>query len=371
MHNVKERPVVVTGAAGLIGSALIWALNRRGIDDIIAVDRLDESEKWRHLVPLRFADYVDADDLRRCVDDRPDAFGAIGTVFHLGACSSTTERDADYLMRNNYEYTKALAQWAVERDVRFVYASSAATYGATRRSMLSDEIDLRDAAAAQHVRVFEAALRSLRTAHAASATASLGSSISTSSAPTKTIRATCAASSVKAFEQIRAGGRRQALQELPSRVPRRRAAARFHLRQGCRRNDTCRRAKRRRRPGQRRLGSGADLARPRAADLRGARSARSGSNSSRCRNFCARNISILPRRESSALRACGYAAPITPLADAVSDYVVNYLVPGARPRPAQCTTPSPSDNEARCQIPVPNAAVKHVAAPRHRPNATR
>ena len=132
MHNVKERPVVVTGAAGLIGSALIWALNRRGIDDIIAVDRLDESEKWRHLVPLRFTDYVDADDFASMVDERPSAFGSVGTVFHLGACSSTTERDADYLMRNNYEYTKVLAEWAVERDLRFVYASSAATYGALK-----------------------------------------------------------------------------------------------------------------------------------------------------------------------------------------------------------------------------------------------
>jgi ADP-L-glycero-D-manno-heptose 6-epimerase len=143
MHNVKERPVVVTGAAGLIGSALIWALNRRGIDDIIAVDRLDESEKWRHLVPLRFTDYVDADDFASLVDDRPGAFGSVGTVFHLGACSSTTERDADYLMRNNYEYTKVLAQWAVERDVRFVYASSAATYGGLE-DLLSDDIDLRE-----------------------------------------------------------------------------------------------------------------------------------------------------------------------------------------------------------------------------------
>ncbi|MGA7570947.1 MAG: ADP-glyceromanno-heptose 6-epimerase [Candidatus Aquilonibacter sp.] len=143
MHNVKERPVVVTGAAGLIGSALIWALNRRGIDDIIAVDRLDESEKWRHLVPLRFTDYVDADDFASLVDDHPGAFGSVGTVFHLGACSSTTERDADYLMRNNYEYTKVLAQWAVERDVRFVYASSAATYGGLE-DLLSDDIDLRE-----------------------------------------------------------------------------------------------------------------------------------------------------------------------------------------------------------------------------------
>ena len=91
MHDLYSRSIVVTGAAGLIGSALIWALNRRGIDDIIDVDRLDESEKWRHLVPLRFADYVDADDFLTVVDERPDSFGDVGTILHLGACSSTTE----------------------------------------------------------------------------------------------------------------------------------------------------------------------------------------------------------------------------------------------------------------------------------------
>jgi ADP-L-glycero-D-manno-heptose 6-epimerase len=142
MHDLSQRPILVTGAAGLIGSALIWALNRRGIDQIIAVDRLDESEKWRHLVPLRFADYVDADDFLSGVTEHSGAFGEFGTAFHLGACSATTETDADYLMRNNYEYTKALAHWALDTDTRFVYASSAATYGSLEEG-LSDEIDLR------------------------------------------------------------------------------------------------------------------------------------------------------------------------------------------------------------------------------------
>jgi ADP-L-glycero-D-manno-heptose 6-epimerase len=142
MHDLNDRSVVVTGAAGLIGSALIWALNRAGIDDIIAVDRLDASEKWRHLVPLRFSEYVDADDFASMVAEQRGFFGDIGTVFHLGACSATTETDADFLMRNNYEYTKALAHWAVDLDARFVYASSAATYGALEDD-LSDTADLR------------------------------------------------------------------------------------------------------------------------------------------------------------------------------------------------------------------------------------
>lgn len=138
--DLNRGTIIVTGGAGLIGSALIWALNRRGIDDILVVDRLDASEKWKHLVPLRFADYLEADEFERRVFDDDD-FGGVGTVFHLGACSSTTETDAAYLMRNNYEYTKTLALWAQRSAERFVYASSAATYGGLEDD-LSDEADL-------------------------------------------------------------------------------------------------------------------------------------------------------------------------------------------------------------------------------------
>ena|SRR5579862_5307299 len=141
MHDLDRGTTIVTGGAGLIGSALVWALNRRGIEDILVVDRLDRSEKWRHLVPLRFADFIDADEFeKRAIDG--DDFGGVGTVFHLGACSSTTETDSDYLMRNNYEYTKNLANWALDACARLVYASSAATYGALEDD-LSDEADLR------------------------------------------------------------------------------------------------------------------------------------------------------------------------------------------------------------------------------------
>ena len=120
---------IVTGGAGLIGSAMIWRLNREGIRDILAVDHLATSEKWRNLVPLRFADYRERDDflaeLRSGVYD--DA--KIDGIFHFGACSSTVERDAGYLVHNNFEYTKHLAEFAVPRGIRMVYASSCATYG--------------------------------------------------------------------------------------------------------------------------------------------------------------------------------------------------------------------------------------------------
>lgn len=116
---------IVTGGAGFIGSAIVWRLNQAGIDDILIVDRGDETEKWKNLAPLRFADYLDADDF---IDDL-DSHNETDVIFHLGACSSTTERDARFMLANNFEYTKRLANWACENGIRFIYASSAATYG--------------------------------------------------------------------------------------------------------------------------------------------------------------------------------------------------------------------------------------------------
>jgi ADP-L-glycero-D-manno-heptose 6-epimerase len=138
---LDSKRILVTGGAGFIGSALIWALNRRGIDDILVCDLLRTDEKWKNLVPLRFADYIEADDLQRLASAGDPRLADIGCVFHLGACSATTERDASYLIRNNFEFTKYLAAWALERGARFVYASSAATYGDGAQGM-SDGADL-------------------------------------------------------------------------------------------------------------------------------------------------------------------------------------------------------------------------------------
>ena len=120
--------IIVTGGAGFIGSAFVWKLNCEGIHDVIVVDHLGTSDKWKNLVPLRFEDYLRKDDFfdMVCDDDVPFEVRA---VVHMGACSSTTERDADYLWENNFAYTRALAEWALDHDVRFIYASSAATYG--------------------------------------------------------------------------------------------------------------------------------------------------------------------------------------------------------------------------------------------------
>ena len=127
--NALGGRILVTGAAGFIGSALVWALNRRGLADIVACDLLRSDEKWRNLVPLRFAEYVEGDVLRSRLAQSPAAFGKFSAVFHMGACSSTTERDASYLVDNNTAFTRELAGWALAAGSRFIYASSAATYG--------------------------------------------------------------------------------------------------------------------------------------------------------------------------------------------------------------------------------------------------
>ncbi|HAV11930.1 MAG TPA: ADP-glyceromanno-heptose 6-epimerase [Opitutae bacterium] len=120
---------LVTGGAGFIGSALVHALNQSGHTDIVISDVLGTDEKFKNLVPLRYADYLEADDLLELAIEEPEYFEQFDTIYHLGACSATTEKDASYLIRNNYEYTKTLASIAIENGIRFVYASSAATYG--------------------------------------------------------------------------------------------------------------------------------------------------------------------------------------------------------------------------------------------------
>lgn len=125
----KDR-FLVTGGAGFIGSVLVGALNRWfGADRVVVVDQLGTDEKWRNLCPLRFEEVIEADKFYQALERKPAAFGHFTHVFHLGACSSTTERDADYLLRNNFGCSRQLAEWSLRRGARFVYASSAATYG--------------------------------------------------------------------------------------------------------------------------------------------------------------------------------------------------------------------------------------------------
>ncbi|MBN1575811.1 MAG: ADP-glyceromanno-heptose 6-epimerase [Chitinispirillaceae bacterium] len=134
--------IIVTGGAGFIGSAVVHALNERGRDDIIIVDHLGSSEKWKNCVALRYDDYLDKKEFINELEE--GRFGEeIEVLFHFGACSSTTETDAGYLMENNFRYTARLGGWWERHSAtRFIYASSAATYGGGEQGYMDDKTRL-------------------------------------------------------------------------------------------------------------------------------------------------------------------------------------------------------------------------------------
>lgn len=125
--NWKDKRAIVTGGAGFIGSALIWELNRRHCSDILLADFPALAEKRANLTGLKYSEYLAPYDLLARLAS--GSLGKIDVIFHLGACSSTTETNEIYLRENNYEYSRKLAEWALHEGARFVYASSAATYG--------------------------------------------------------------------------------------------------------------------------------------------------------------------------------------------------------------------------------------------------
>lgn len=120
--------VLLTGGAGFIGSCLLWKLNNEGIRDIIVVDHLGKSEKWRNLSGKHFEDYIEKDKFLDCLENGK-LKDKIDIVLHMGACTSTTLTDATYMMENNYIYSKKIALWSLRHKKRFLYASSGATYG--------------------------------------------------------------------------------------------------------------------------------------------------------------------------------------------------------------------------------------------------
>lgn len=134
------KTIVVTGAAGFIGRNLAAELNARGCDELLLIDSLDTGNKWKNLAGLRFEDLLGPTEFLVGLDRNSPA--NIDAIVHLGACSSTTETDADFLLRNNYRYTRTLCEWCLRNDVRFIYASSAATYGNGRQGYDDDEAKL-------------------------------------------------------------------------------------------------------------------------------------------------------------------------------------------------------------------------------------
>nr|VVV02833.1 ADP-L-glycero-D-manno-heptose-6-epimerase [Aliivibrio wodanis] len=122
--------IIVTGGAGMIGSNIVKSLNDNGFNDILVVDNLKDGKKFKNLVDLDITDYMDKEDFITQIMAGDD-FGSIDAIFHEGACSATTEWDGKYMMMNNYEYSKEVLHFCIEREIPFLYASSAATYGDT------------------------------------------------------------------------------------------------------------------------------------------------------------------------------------------------------------------------------------------------
>lgn len=124
--------IIVTGGAGLIGSNVIEQLNQRGHTDVLVVDHLKNGHKMHNLADLHIRDYLDRDDFMARIQSGQD-MGQVSAVFHLGACSSTTEWDGQFMMRNNFEYSKQLLHWCQRVNASFIYASSASVYGLGKR----------------------------------------------------------------------------------------------------------------------------------------------------------------------------------------------------------------------------------------------
>jgi ADP-L-glycero-D-manno-heptose 6-epimerase len=133
--------ILVTGASGFIGSVLVKELNLQGRKDIWIVDRLESDEKWRNLSGLEFEDYIHADELFGL---DPSFWDNITQIFHIGACSSTTERDMDFLWENNVRYSQELFNIATIKDIPILYASSAATYGDGEHGYSDDHREIKN-----------------------------------------------------------------------------------------------------------------------------------------------------------------------------------------------------------------------------------
>lgn len=323
----SDKRVLVTGGAGFIGSAVVWQLNRLACEDIVVTDFLGAGDKWINLRALRFADYIEADEFLERVHSAPSAFGKFDAVIHLGACSSTTERDAEYLVQNNYAYTRDLARWALRREARFVYASSAATYGDGSAGMedgqkgLERYRPLNMYGFSKHLFDLHARRRGLFR-HVA------GLKYFNIFGPNEGHKGDMRSVVAKGYEQIRATGRmalfkshrpdyRDGEQQRDFLYVKDAAAITVHL------------AGRARANGIFNVGSGSattwlDLARAIFAGLGKEPSIDFVDMPEAIRD----RYQYFTRADISRLRVAGYRAEVTPLHEAVGDYVRNYLVPG-------------------------------------------
>jgi ADP-L-glycero-D-manno-heptose 6-epimerase len=330
-NDFSDARVLVTGGAGFIGSALVWALNRRGCDRIVVCDRLGTDERWRNLTPLRFADYVEADDLLPRLSG--GALGKFDLVLHMGACSSTTETDAGFLIRNNYEFTRDLATWALGQKTRFVYASSAATYGDGSAGMDDDDGGL-DKLRPLNMYGYSKHLFDLHARRAGFLNRMVGLKYFNVFGPNEGHKGDMRSLVHKSTAQVQAGG-----------VIRLFKSYRSDFRDGEQKRDflyvkdavamTLHLAASKRAGGLFNIGSGKartwlDLARAVFAALKRKPKIEFIEMPEAIRD----KYQYFTQANLVRLRAAGYTAPVTSLEDAVSDYVRNYLVPDKRLDPA-------------------------------------
>jgi ADP-L-glycero-D-manno-heptose 6-epimerase len=330
-NDFSDARVLVTGGAGFIGSALVWALNRRGCDRIVVCDRLGTDERWRNLTPLRFADYVEADDLLPRLSG--GALGKFDLVLHLGACSSTTETNAGFLIRNNYEFTRDLATWALGQKTRFVYASSAATYGDGSAGMDDDDGGL-DKLRPLNMYGYSKHLFDLHARRAGFLNRMVGLKYFNVFGPNEGHKGDMRSLVHKSTAQVQAGG-----------VIRLFKSYRSDFRDGEQKRDflyvkdavamTLHLAASKRAGGLFNIGSGRartwlDLARAVFAALKHKPKIEFIEMPEAIRD----KYQYFTQANLVRLRAAGYTAPVTSLEDAVNDYVRNYLVPDQRLDPA-------------------------------------
>ena len=330
-NDFSDARVLVTGGAGFIGSALVWALNRRGCDRIVVCDRLGTDERWRNLTPLRFADYVEADDLLPRLSG--GALGKFDLMLHMGACSSTTETDAGFLIRNNYEFTRDLATWALGQKTRFVYASSAATYGDGSAGMDDDDGGL-DKLRPLNMYGYSKHLFDLHARRAGFLNRMVGLKYFNVFGPNEGHKGDMRSLVHKSTAQVQAGG-----------VIRLFKSYRSDFRDGEQKRDflyvkdavamTLHLAASKRAGGLFNIGSGKartwlDLARAVFAALKRKPKIEFIEMPEAIRD----KYQYFTQANLVRLRAAGYTAPVTSLEDAVNDYVRNYLVPDQRLDPA-------------------------------------
>ena len=330
-NDFSDARVLVTGGAGFIGSALVWALNRRGCERIVVCDQLVTDEKKRNLTPLRFADYVEADVLLSRL--KSGVLGKFDLILHMGACSSTTETDESFLTRNNLEFTKDLAAWALGQKVRFVYASSAATYGDGAAGMDDDDSQL-DKLRPLNMYGYSKHLFDLHARRAGFLNQIAGLKYFNVFGPNEDHKGDMRSLVHKSFGQVQTEG-----------VIRLFKSYRSDFRDGEQKRDflyikdaitmTLHLAATPKANGLFNIGSGAART---WLDL--ARSVFTALNRKPNIQFIEMPDSIRDKYQYfteanlSRLRAAGYTAPVIRLEDAVTDYVRNYLVPGRRLEPA-------------------------------------